>query len=115
MSHDEHGLAHVMPVPMLVGVWAALMVLTGITVASAQFDLGALDLPVAMRIATVKALLVALFFMHLKYDRPFNGLIFMASLVFAGLFVTISMMDVGENQDEIRARALVEAYEAQNQ
>lgn len=115
MSHDdEHGFAHVMSVPMLIGVWAALMVLTGITVASAQFDLGRLDLIVAMVIATVKALLVALFFMHLKYDRPFNGLVFMASLVFAGLFVTISMMDTGQNQDQIRARVLAEEYAARN-
>lgn len=104
MSHDdEHGFAHVMSIKMLIGVWAALMVLTGITVASAQVDLGALDLPIAMGIATVKALLVALFFMHLKYDRPFNGMIFLASIIFAGVFVTISMMDTGQNQDAIDA------------
>ncbi|MHC4261976.1 MAG: cytochrome C oxidase subunit IV family protein [Planctomycetota bacterium] len=113
MAHDEHGLSHVMSIPMLVGVWAALMFLTVVTVMSAQYDLGALDLPVAMGIATIKALLVALFFMHLKYDRPFNGLIFMASVVFAGVFVTIAMMDTGQNQDEIRARVLIEESEAQ--
>ena len=114
-SHDEHGFAHVMPIWMLVGVWAALMALTGLTVFSAQFDLGALDLPVAMLIATVKALLVALFFMHLKYDRPFNGLIFMASLIFAGVFVTIAMMDTGQNQKLIRERVLAEEAALQAQ
>ena len=99
MSHDEHGFAHVMSIKMLLGVWIALMALTGITVWSAtSLELGALDLPVAMGIATVKALLVALFFMHLKYDRPFNGMIFLASVIFAGVFVTISMMDTGQNQ-----------------
>ena len=112
-SHDEHGLAHVMPIWMLVGVWAALMALTGLTVFSAQFDLGSLDLPVAMLIATVKALLVALFFMHLKYDRPFNGLIFMASLIFAGVFVTIAMMDTSQNQKQILERVLAEEAAAQ--
>jgi cytochrome c oxidase subunit 4 len=106
MSHadDDHGLGHVMSVKMLVGVWAALMFFTAVTVVSAQFNLGALDLPIAMGIATFKAMLVALFFMHLKYDRPFNGLVFMASLIFAGLFVTFSMMDVSANQPDIRAR-----------
>ena len=115
MAHhdDEHGFAHVMPVWLLVTIWAALMGLTLLTVTSAQFDLGALDLPVAMGIATVKALLVALFFMHLKYDRPFNGLIFMASIVFAGVFVTIAMMDSGQNQQQIRERVLAEEATAQ--
>ncbi|QDU66277.1 cytochrome C oxidase subunit IV family protein [Engelhardtia mirabilis] len=102
MSHDEHGFAHVMSIKMLIGVWAALMILTGITVWSAQHHFGALDLPIAMGIATFKALLVALFFMHLKYDRPFNGLIFLASIIFAGVFVTISMMDTGQNQGAIQ-------------
>lgn len=107
-SHD-HGLAHVLPIWLLVGIWAALMALTGITVWSAQYDLGRLDLPVAMGIATVKALLVALVFMHLLWDKKFHGMLFIASLVFAGLFVTFSMMDVGQNMPDIEERLLDEA------
>lgn len=107
-SHD-HGLAHVLPIWLLVGVWGALMALTGITVWSAQYDLGRLDLPVAMGIATVKALLVALIFMHLLWDKKFHGMLFMASLVFAGLFVTFSMMDVDQNMPGVEERLLDEA------
>jgi cytochrome c oxidase subunit 4 len=107
-GHD-HGLAHVLPIWLLVGVWATLMALTGITVWSAQYDLGRLDLPVAMGIATVKALLVALVFMHLLWDKKFHGMLFMASLVFAGLFVTFSMMDVDQNMPDVEDRLLDEA------
>lgn len=103
MSNDDHGFAHVMSVPMLVGVWLTLIFLTGVTVWTAGIDLAPLDFGIAMIIATVKALLVAFFFMHLAYDRPFNGLIFLASVVFAGVFVTIAMMDTGANQDAIEA------------
>ena len=108
-GHDDHGLAHVLPIWLLVGIWAALMALTGITVWSAQYDLGRSDLPVAMGIATVKALLVALVFMHLLWDKKFHGMLFMASLVFAGLFVTFSMMDVEQNMPGVEERLLDEA------
>lgn len=108
-DHDDHGLAHALPISLLVGVWAALMSLTGLTVWSAQYDLGRLDLPVAMGIATVKALLVALIFMHLLWDKKFHGILFIASLVFAGLFVTFSMMDVGQNMPDVEERLLDEA------
>ena len=108
-GHHDHGLAHVLPIWLLVGIWAALMALTGITVWSAQYDLGRLDLPVAMGIATVKALLVALVFMHLLWDKKFHGMLFIASLVFASLFVTFSMMDVGQNMPDIEERLMDEA------
>lgn len=104
-AHDDHhGLAHTMSPKMLIGIWSALICLTGLTVLTASMHLHPFDLVIAMVIATVKALLVALFFMHLLYDRPFNGLIFMLSFVFAAIFVMFSMFDTGNNQVEIAAR-----------
>ena len=106
-GHDDghHDGPHVVPLWMLIGVWGTLTALTVLTVWSAQHDLGAIDLIVAMIIATVKALLVALIFMHLLWDRPFNGLIFMSSLIFAGLFVTFALLDVSQNQPDIAQRS----------
>jgi cytochrome c oxidase subunit 4 len=46
-----------------------------------------INVVVALGIATLKASLVALFFMHLRYDRPLNGIIFVSSLVFLGIFL----------------------------
>ena len=115
-GHDDHGLAHVASAKMLVSVWLALIALTGITVWTASMHLHPFDLVIAMVIATIKGLLVALFFMHLKYDRPFNGLIFMLSFVFAGIFVVFSMFDTGNNQPVIETRAadapVIEAWRA---
>ena len=49
-------------------VWAALMVLTGLTVAASYVHLGMMNVVVALLIASAKASLVALFFMHLRHE-----------------------------------------------
>ena len=107
-SHAEHGLSHIMPPKILLGVWGALVVLTVVTVVTAtnpMFNFGAYpNLVIAMIIATVKASLVCLFFMHLLYDRKFNLLIFMGSLLFVLLFVSFAMMDSAQYQNAIQSR-----------
>ena len=107
-AHEEHGLSHIMPPKILLGVWGALIVLTVVTVVTAtnpMFNFGAYpNLVIAMIIATVKASLVCLFFMHLLYDRKFNLLIFMGSLLFVLLFVSFAMMDTGQYQGAIQSR-----------
>jgi len=91
-AHD-HGFAHVVPYELLVGVFASLMVLTFITVAATWVDLGNLNLWIAMGIATMKAALVVLYFMHLRYDSPFNAVVFVTALVFMWLFLAITISD----------------------
>ena len=105
---DEHGLSHVMPIKVLFGVWGLLMVLTVVTVLAATLDLGAFDIWVAMGIATVKALAVALYFMHLRYDRPFHRTILVASLLFVLLFIALTWIDTDAS------RPGVEAWRQQN-
>jgi cytochrome c oxidase subunit 4 len=58
------------PPPTLLGTWAALLVLLGLTVTLAYQRLGAFNTPAALAIATVKALLVAAVFMELRERRP---------------------------------------------
>lgn len=108
MSHGEHGAegAHVMSPKALIGVWGALIALTVLTVALKGVDLGRIDLFVAMGIATVKALLVALFFMHLLYDKGFHGLVVLAALLFVLLFVSLTLLDRKEYQPDIDARTV---------
>jgi cytochrome c oxidase subunit IV len=96
-----HGLAHVMPPRVLLAVWGALVVLTWVTVSATHFDLGSMSLWVAMGIATCKAVLVALFFMHLRYDRPINGIIFIGTLLFATLFIGLALMDTTSYQPDL--------------
>jgi cytochrome c oxidase subunit 4 len=107
-DHAHAGLAHIMPRKVLLSVWGTLMVLTALTVSAHAVDFGPnLNLLVAMVIATVKATLVVLFFMHLLYDRGFHLLVLLASLVFVLLFVSFSLMDSGQYQRDIDARESV--------
>ena len=104
-AHDDHGFAHVMPAWMLLAVFFALIVLTVVTVVAAGNPLipEGFDLPVAMAIATVKASLVVLFFMHLIHDKGLNALLFMFSLVFVALFLGFAMSDTEQYQHRISA------------
>jgi len=77
-------------------VLLTLLVLTAITVAAAGIRFGspAVNVVVALTIATLKASLVALYFMHLRHDRPMNALIFVTGLVFLGLLLMLTLVDV---------------------
>ena len=100
-GHD-HGLAHVMPVSVLLTVGGGLLFLTATTVWVTYMDLGRSgNLIIAMVIATIKASMVCAYFMHLKYDKPFNALAFTSSLLFVALFITIAMMDKSEYEPDI--------------
>ena len=101
-GHAEVALGHVVELRVLLAVFAALMVLTVITVAVSYFDFGALNLLVAMVVATIKASLVALFFMHLRYDSAFNGFIFVVGFAFLGLFLVITMLDAIESLPDVQ-------------
>ena len=89
--HDQVG--HVVPLPILGGVIAALMVLTWATVFVTNFDLGSLNIFIALGIAVVKGALVVLFFMHLRWDAPINGIVLISSLLLVFLFVGFALMD----------------------
>mgnify|MGYP002639601085 CR=1 FL=1 len=100
---DEEHMGHVLPLSLLLKVFGALVLLTGLTVYTGTMNLHGFDLPIAMVIATCKASLVCLFFMHLKYDKPFLGLIFLLSVLFVGLFLAFVTYDSGQYQGDITA------------
>jgi cytochrome c oxidase subunit IV len=64
-------------------VWGALIVGTILTVITGRMDLGAVNLPLALAIATIKATLVVLFFMHMTETPAANRIVFVTSIVFA--------------------------------
>jgi len=100
-GHDDHGhgLAHVASLKVLITTWAILMVLTVVTVLATKVDLGGTgNLIIAMFIATVKATLVCLYFMHLRYDKLLHTVAFLGSLLFFILFVAFAIMDSGQYQ-----------------
>jgi cytochrome c oxidase subunit IV len=97
----HHGPGHVIPVSVLVSVFLALIVLTVVTVAASYLPLGDLEIWVAMGIATVKAALVAAYFMHLRYDNPLNAVLFVIGLLFVGLFVGFVLMDAEQYRSDL--------------
>jgi cytochrome c oxidase subunit 4 len=103
-AHAGHGLAHTMPVWMLLAVLGALMGLTVLTVSVTSFDLGSQgNLVIAMVIATIKAALVCTFFMHLLWDKKFHLILFLTAVLFVILFLSMSITDRGEYQHGIDA------------
>jgi cytochrome c oxidase subunit 4 len=101
----EYGLTgHVASPAVLLAVFTVLVLLTVITVAAAtpRFDFGSWNVWIALIIATIKAGLVALYFMHLRYDYPFHGLIFVTALLFLAIFLGIVLLDVGGYQHDIQ-------------
>jgi cytochrome c oxidase subunit 4 len=97
----EHALGHVVPWQVLVGVFLLLMVLTVATVAATWVDLGNFNLWIAMGIATVKAAFVALYFMHLRYDHPFNALVFVTALLFLAIFLSLTLTDTLQYRPDV--------------
>jgi len=98
-GHDNHGLSHVAPIRVLVATGGSLLVLTLVTVLATKVDFGAnINLAIAMAIAVFKATLVILFFMHLRYDRLFHSVVFVAAILAACLFVGFTLMDSNQYQ-----------------
>jgi cytochrome c oxidase subunit 4 len=103
-GHDDHGLAHTTPVWLLVAILGLLLILTILTVSVTSFDLGSEgNLVVAMVIATVKAALVITFFMHLFWDKKFHLILFMTSVLFLILFLSMATTDRGEYDKDVEA------------
>jgi len=94
-------LAHILAPGVLLAVFAALIVLTVVTVGITRVDLGPWNLIAALAIATLKASLVALYFMHLRYDHPLHGLIFVAALLFLAIFLLFTLMDAVAYQPDV--------------
>lgn len=94
----QHG-HHVTPKKTLFMVFGALVALTILTGLTAQIDLGAFNVPLALVIAGSKATLVVLFFMALKYDNRVNALVFTLGVVFAVVFLTFTLFDTAFRGD----------------
>ncbi len=96
---------HALPVRVLLGTAAALFALTATTVAASRADMGAFNVVAALSIAGLKASLVALFFMHLRYQGRFKAVVFATSVFFAVLLVGFVVFDTTQYQPDIRAQA----------
>ena len=77
-----------------VAIWIALLVGTALTVYASGVDLGRFNAAVALTIATIKATLVALFFMHIRgSSEKLTKLVVIAALFFLLIFLGLTMSD----------------------
>ena len=99
--HDSNSFAHPVPVKLLLGIFFSLVFLTGLTIAVNELPLGKLDIWVALGIASVKGMLVLLFFMHVYWEKGFNIIAFGSSVLFLALFIGLALLDTGQNLDTV--------------
>jgi cytochrome c oxidase subunit 4 len=105
MAHGQHDFhpgteqehfdytSHLAPISLYVGIWATLMVCTGLTVFAGSVDLGIFNIVVALLIATIKGTLVVLFFMHLRYSTKLTMVTVVAAIFFLLIMFSLSMTD----------------------
>lgn len=106
VEHAPHGVGHIVSPKILFATATALLVLTALTVTASkvafdQLQMHELTIIVCLGIALLKASLVCLFFMHLRWDRPFNAFILLGSLSLVVLFISFALTDSSEYQPEI--------------
>ncbi|HXY02457.1 MAG TPA: cytochrome C oxidase subunit IV family protein [Terriglobales bacterium] len=85
---------HIVSSKIYFAIWATLMCLTVITASVAFIDLGPFNTVVCLVIATVKALLVVLFFMHVKYtSEKLTKTVIIAAVFWLGILLVLSLAD----------------------
>ena len=89
---DTH--SHIVPYRTFILVWIALLILTGATVTVAQYHFGALNIWIALGIATLKSSLVIAVFMHLRDEQPLFKLALLSALAILAIFIGLTFFDV---------------------
>ncbi len=85
---------HIVSPKLYLTIGATLLVLTGVTVLAAFYNLGPLNTIVALAIATTKGSLVLLYFMHVKYTgERMTKIVVVASFFWLLLLLLLSMAD----------------------
>jgi len=85
---------HIMSSKLYYTIWIALLCLTVVTAAVSFVDLGRFNTVIALVIATVKALLVVLFFMHVKYtSEKLTKVVIVSAIFWLFLLLVLSMAD----------------------
>jgi len=96
-THTEHAQDPQKEARTYILTLVTLLILTAITVGASyiHFGSGAANVVIALTIATIKAIVVALFFMHLLHDKPVNAIIAVTGFLFLGIFLMFDFIDVG--------------------
>jgi len=93
-KHNEHDV-HIVSYANHFGIWLGLIVLTIMTVTVSVFgaDLYTMSVLTALIIASTKALIVAFYFMHLKYDPKIYQIMIGIVLILFIVFAILTLAD----------------------
>ena len=84
---------HVLPDGLFILVWVGLLILTGITVAGSVYFPGKIGIFVAMVVTPVKAALILMYFMHLRYEKKGFTIMFLVAVGILGIFIGLTFFD----------------------
>ena len=93
MAETTESVGHIIPAKLYVTIWAILMAMTITTVLVSRVEIGPFNVVVALVIATIKATLVVLFFMHLRYSPKLTMATVVAAMFFLFLLLGLTMTD----------------------
>jgi cytochrome c oxidase subunit 4 len=93
MSSNQHEEHPPVPYRVYIGVWAALITLTAITVGVSYVDMRNVTVLTAVLIATIKGMLVILYFMHVRFEKPLYAFMILATLTTYGIFISLTFVD----------------------
>ena|ERR1041385_6472477 len=84
---------HIVPTRIYYTIFAILMLCTYLTVQIAYFDLGIMNTVAALTIAVFKAVLVVLFFMHVKYSTRLTWAVAIGSVFWLAILLALTLSD----------------------
>ncbi|MEK6372738.1 MAG: cytochrome C oxidase subunit IV family protein [Acidobacteriota bacterium] len=93
MAEEHAPHVHVTPLWIYILVFLALALGTILTVAASRFDLGLWNTPIALIIATIKAILVILFFMHVIHSTRLTWVVIIAAFLWLGVLFVLTFAD----------------------
>lgn len=84
---------HIVPAKIYMLIFVALILLTALTTGVAFIDLGPLNTVAALAIAVIKAILVILFFMHVRYSSHMTRIVVVAGFFWLAILITLTLSD----------------------
>jgi cytochrome c oxidase subunit IV len=95
---------HIVPPKVYVGIFLSLMVLTAATVGAAYVNLGPLNIVIALAIASLKATLVVLYFMHARYSPKRTQLVIICAVFWLAIMLALTLSDYVTRAHDMAAR-----------
>jgi cytochrome c oxidase subunit 4 len=98
---------HIVPPKVYVGIFLSLMVLTAATVAAAYVNLGPFNIVIALAIASVKATLVVLYFMHARYSPRRTHLVIICAVFWLAIMLALTLSDYVTRDRDVAVNAQI--------